>query len=294
MAGDFAWIKVRGTLVQNPRVMRMARELMEDVKFREWLTPGGGGGANSQIVSDVALRCVTTALLTVTWSVARECGKFVGDDLFLPRIGIDDIDGMAGCPGFGRAMMCVGWAKTQGDPDGIIFPNFKEFNVPPMTSAEKQRAYRERMKRPTGSTHDEPLHGVTIDGNQEQSRADKSIRYATLRTAIDKLDWAGVRRLAHAHIQKADTLPDHDNRLLVYQAAAMVKLGVLPEMWFVEPIARLAERQKKRAKRIKNPMAWLTKVFKTTATDHGQDFHELRGIINVPEWLLNGKPEGEK
>ena len=69
-------------------------------------------------------------------------------------------------------------------------------------------------------------------------------------------------------------------------------LGILPEMWFVEPITRLAERQKKRKGRIKKPMAWLTGVLRKTAEEHGQDFRELRGIITVPDWLVNGKVEG--
>lgn len=140
MAGD--WIKVRGNLVDHPKVVAIARRLQADPSFREWLTPGGGGLANGQLVSDVALRCVTTALLIRLWCASREHGKWCGPDLNLAYSTIDDLDQIAGCPGLGAAMEYVGWAVNK---DGVTLPNFIEFNVP-MTSAEKQAQYRDRKK----------------------------------------------------------------------------------------------------------------------------------------------------
>ena len=98
---------------------------------------------NGQITSDHALRCVTTALLMRVWSLSREHGKFVGDDLVLEHSAVADLDQMAGAPGVGEAMKSVGWALEQR---GVTLPNFKEFNVP-MSPAEKQREYRDRQKR---------------------------------------------------------------------------------------------------------------------------------------------------
>lgn len=97
---------------------------------------------NGQIIGDGALRCVTTALLLKVWSVAREHGNFVGDDLVLPHNTVTDIDQISGVSGFGEAMEVVGWAV---DKNGLTLPNFIEFNVP-MTNSEKQKEYRERKK----------------------------------------------------------------------------------------------------------------------------------------------------
>jgi hypothetical protein len=144
MAGD--WIKMRGALFEAPKVIGLARRLHGDRRFREWLTPGGGGSVNGLLVSSDALRCVTCALLMRVWSAAREWGKFRGDDLILPHITLADLDMMAGVGGFGDAMAAVGWARQD---DGVVFPNFKEHNVarPP---AERQKAYRDRLKEAPG------------------------------------------------------------------------------------------------------------------------------------------------
>jgi hypothetical protein len=140
VAGD--WIKMRGALLDNPKVIAIGRALHRDKDFREWLTPGGSGPGNGQIIGDHALRCVTTALLMRVWSVAREHGHFVDDDLVLEHSELSDLDQMAGAPGVGEAMQSVRWALPE---NGVTLPNFKEFNVP-MTPAEKQREYRNRNK----------------------------------------------------------------------------------------------------------------------------------------------------
>lgn len=139
MAGD--WIKMRGLLLQHPKLIALSRRLHEEPEFREWLTPGGGGPMNGQIVSDEALRCVTCALLMRVWSASREFGKNVEDDLLLPHMSIADLDVMASCPGFGAAMESVGWASESTEPAGVILPNFKQHNVP-MTPAERQSEHR--------------------------------------------------------------------------------------------------------------------------------------------------------
>src|ERR1041385_9124021 len=108
MSGD--WIKMRGALLDHPKVISLGRRLHASKAFRDWLTPGGGSETNGQIVSSEALRCVTTALLLRVWSVARESGKFVDEDLILEHSELADLDQIAGVPGFGAAMSNVGWA----------------------------------------------------------------------------------------------------------------------------------------------------------------------------------------
>lgn len=167
MAGD--WIKMRGALLSHPKVIAISKFLHNHEPFREWLTPGGGGVVNGCIVSDTALRCVTTALLMCVWSSAREHGKFVDDDLVLPYSDLSDLDQMAGAPGIGAAMEHVNWAVEK---DGVTLPNFKEFNVP-MTAAEKQKEYRDRKN---GVTKPLPFRGnetTEIVTSREEERREE-------------------------------------------------------------------------------------------------------------------------
>lgn len=137
MAGD--WIKMRGALLSDPKLIAVADLLWaESVPFRNWACPGYSG--REPVLSDAALRCVTTGALLKLWSAAREHGKQRGDDLLLEHISIAHLDEMAGCPGLGKAMETVGWALQDG---GVILPKFAQHNAP-RTGAERQRAYRAR------------------------------------------------------------------------------------------------------------------------------------------------------
>lgn len=138
------WIKMRGALVNHPKVIAMTRVLLADNDFRHWLTPGMSP-TNGQVVRTHALRCVTTALLMCVWSVARAHGKFVDDDLHLAHSDVTDLDEIAGAPGVGAAMEAVQWVERRPGTEGLWMPNFVEFNVP-MTGAEKQKNYRDRKK----------------------------------------------------------------------------------------------------------------------------------------------------
>lgn len=140
MAGD--WIKMRGALLDHPKVIAITKQLQANKAFKDWLAPNQ---VNGQAISDSALRCVTTALLMRMWSGAREHGKFIDDDLVLPYSEIEDLDQMAGAPGIGLALEHVQWAIRA---NGVTLPNFKEFNVP-MTAAEKQKRYRDTQKNVT-------------------------------------------------------------------------------------------------------------------------------------------------
>lgn len=162
MAGD--WIKMRGALLDHPKVIAMSRVLQQNRAFREWVTPGGGGDFNGQLMSHIASRAVTTALLLCAWSAAREHGKFIGDDLWLEHSLVEDMDQLAGAPGIGLAMEAVGWVMVHPRDRGVILPNFKEFNVP-MTEAERAKSYRDRKKvsvtKPSRMQRDENSENVT-------------------------------------------------------------------------------------------------------------------------------------
>jgi len=143
VAGD--WIKMRGALLEHPKVIAVTRVLQQNREFREWLVPGGGKDMDARLLSTPASRAVTTALLLRAWSAAREHGKFLDDDLWLEHSWVEDLDQMAGAPGVGLAMEAVGWVRPHPTAKGVILPNFKEFNVP-MTEAERAHNYRQRKK----------------------------------------------------------------------------------------------------------------------------------------------------
>ena len=80
---------------------------------------------------------------------------FHGNDLFLAHSTPEDLDEMAGVPGFGEAMVSVGWAAVSEDGNGVTLPSFKTYNVP-LTAAERQQRRRERMKtKPPENRHGE-------------------------------------------------------------------------------------------------------------------------------------------
>jgi hypothetical protein len=159
VAGD--WIKMRAAILESPKLVAIGRQLGKLPAFQRWAFPNS---ATESVLSGDALRCVTAALLLRVWSAAREHGKFLSDDLLLPFLSIDDLDLMAGVPGIGKAMERVGWAIHSTVHDGVLLPNFMEFNVP-KSSKERQKEYRERV---TGrdADGDETLRD-TRNGNSE-------------------------------------------------------------------------------------------------------------------------------
>ncbi len=171
------WIRIRGSLLRSPKLIAMAAYLQEQRDFREWMTPGGGG--NGQLVSDEASQCVTLALLTVTWSNAREFGKPVGNDVVLEGIGLGGIDLMCGAPHFGEAMDLVGWAKDNDDNSGVILPNFMEWNSlaekqPAKTGAERARDYRARSKNNSNENRHDNVTKNRDESNESNAREEKS------------------------------------------------------------------------------------------------------------------------
>jgi len=141
-----AWIPMRTDLRQSPKVVAMARYLVAEEHFCLWC-----GTKRDEIPLQVASLVVTGALLEV-WSALQSDIK--SDDT-VASICIDDIDEMAGgVPYLGEAMVHVGWAEKA--PNGIKFPNFREYNIP-----EKERrpalSGAERMSRHRIKKRDESV-----------------------------------------------------------------------------------------------------------------------------------------
>jgi len=175
MAGD--WIKMRAGLLTHPKVIGMVNHLATDPAFfnficQDDITGGDLGGFNpdpksvTDIVTRQALRAVTVCGLLSLWSAARQHS----DSGVLTGLTVDDLDEMAGVPGFGRAMHKVGWAVADEHHNSIVLPNFTEWNDqshkgPTQTNAERQKAFRERQKS---------RNETVTKSNVEESRGEES------------------------------------------------------------------------------------------------------------------------
>lgn len=138
---------MRGSLVTHPKVIQITKILANDPDVGQRLSPGYSGCLD-EIVSRDVTRDVTIASLLRVWCA---CNEHTSDGVW-SGIEIDDLDQIAGVPGFGSAMEFVGWAIPDHENSTITFPNFLEYNAPAKnggrsSGAERQRKYRERKKQ---------------------------------------------------------------------------------------------------------------------------------------------------
>lgn len=163
MSGD--WIKMRTSLLTNPKVNGIARSLEDDKRVSTSLSTGYRG-VMSEIVTRCVMRHVTVSSLLVVWGAANEHTK---DGVF-HNADISDIDDMVGYEGFGDAMASVGWLIFNEDECTLTLPNFSEYNTSGAdrsakgkTGAERQREYRERKKQEKSVMKSDVTHNVTSD-----------------------------------------------------------------------------------------------------------------------------------
>lgn len=179
MAGD--WIKMRGSLVTNPKVIRMARFLAEDRCFQDWWTRGTQISCDDTVyeICDVTIVTrVTVGSLLAVWSAANECAD---KDGFIRGVTLFEVDEMAGVPSFGRALALVGWCVETDE--GVQFPNFDEHNTvgkqrssSAKTGAERTKEWRERKKDSTKTARDNGDVTVTSHGDhREEKRREEDV-----------------------------------------------------------------------------------------------------------------------
>lgn len=174
MAGD--WIKMRTSLLTNPKVNGIAKFLEEDRAVSQSLTTGFNGYM-SELVTRNVMRHVTVSLLLIVWGAANEHtrdGVFHNSDL-------SDIDDMVGVPGFGEAMQSVGWAKYEAEFGSVTLPNFNEYNTSGQqrtatakSAAERQREYRERKKSQQSDVTRDVTNDVTSNRREEKRREEEN------------------------------------------------------------------------------------------------------------------------
>ena len=121
MAGD--WIKVRTSLLSNPKINGIARTLGFDTGKNEVISNFVGPGENN--IPRYVLRYVSVTAVITVWSAANEHtrnGVFENADL-------EDISDIAGIPGFGESMESVGWVIYDEEKMTVTLPNFNEYNT---------------------------------------------------------------------------------------------------------------------------------------------------------------------
>jgi hypothetical protein len=191
------WIKMRSSLLTNPRVTRMARLLLKDQEFTSWMYSGRDVTRDEAVTKrdvPVVTRIVIGGLLPV-WAMVNDTAARDG---VVRHASSQEIDDAAGIPGFFRALETVEWAEELPHEEGVRFVNFDEHNSPQkersLTSksgAERTKEYRERKKREAESaqqrdaTCDAP-RDVTVtsqrDDREEESRGEKRDTSSSLRS----------------------------------------------------------------------------------------------------------------
>jgi hypothetical protein len=217
MAGD--WIKMRTSLLTNPRVNGIARALEADGKVSRALATGDAASM-SEIVTRNVMRHVTVSSLLIVWGAANEHTR---DGVFR-NADLSDIDDMVGVPGFGAAMASVGWAFHDAQECCVTLPNFNEYNTSGQersaqakTSAERQKDYRERKKSQESDVTRDVTSDVTRNRREEKRREEK--KEDTFSEYV-----VGAADAAHAD-QVASALPS------VQQPATQPKAQPLPADW---------------------------------------------------------------
>lgn len=173
MAGD--WIKMRTSLLTNPKVNGIAREL-ESHRDVTGVLSTGFNGVMSEIVTRNVMRHVTVSCLLVIWGAANEHTK---DGVFR-NADISDIDDMVGVPGFAAAMEDVGWLVADAEAGTVTLPNFNEYNTSgdtrsagAKTNAQRQKEYRDRQKQSPDGNESNVTRDVTSNRREEKSREEK-------------------------------------------------------------------------------------------------------------------------
>ncbi len=229
------WIRMRSSLLTNPRVTRIARLLLADLEFLAWLgrpVPGDLVTARDESVTSrdvlVVTRIVIGGLLP-TWSAVNDTA---GRDGVVRHAALREVDDMAGIPGFGKALQAVNWLEVLTDEDGVRFVNFEEHNSPhkersssAKSNAERQAEYRARKRAEAEDS---------LRGSDEASDVTRDV---TSNRRIDKSREEKINKGAKAP-SSAGKLP-----ACPYDSIVSLYHEVLPEL----PKVRLMPAKRKKA-----------------------------------------------
>ncbi len=118
-------IEVRPALINSPKLRAIARDIRERADFREWAK------AQTGPCNEMLARFVLGTLVLV-WAAAQD---FVTADGTWNHATLEEIDRVAGVPGFGKLMVEVNY--LQQNIGSVTFPNWGEWNHVPEAIPEE-------------------------------------------------------------------------------------------------------------------------------------------------------------
>ncbi len=183
MAGD--WIKMRTSLLTNPKVGEIAKILESSPQVGRALCLDHNGPM-SQIVTRDVMRHVTVSSLIVIWTAANEHTR----DGVLTPYELSDFDLLTRIPGFGAAMEAVGWATYDEENRSVTLPNFNEYNTSSSersagakTGAQRQKEYRDRKTLRNSDVTGDVTNDVTSNRREEKRRNTTEDKSSVVRAA---------------------------------------------------------------------------------------------------------------
>lgn len=145
------WIRIRRGIRQWPKTVAIARHLSANRDFMNWWSDPVRHSCVTTVTEIVTFENVTRVTACALVELWFAINDVVGEDCRVPYMALSDIDDIVGVPGFGQAMLEVGWVVLH-DEKGLVFPNFSEHNVPhkmrsePKSAADRAREYRDRKR----------------------------------------------------------------------------------------------------------------------------------------------------
>jgi hypothetical protein len=165
MAGD--WIKMRTDLYRDPKVSVMADLLMAPDSDLSMFVDQHC--QRQMTVTRNVMRNVTVGALVAVWGVMRLRGKRENDDLIYRGVTSAVLDDIADLPGFGAAMVAVGWAIETDE--GLVLPRFfEDQNVDPEDTAKKKNAERQARFREKNKAENNVTDNVNVTHREEKRR----------------------------------------------------------------------------------------------------------------------------
>ncbi|BEP44060.1 hypothetical protein [Variovorax sp. V15] len=235
-----SWIKMRASLLTNPKVIRTARALLDDPAFGAWFGLGLRCDASRNALCGITERnenTVTGVMPSVTtditsrneerhaidvaivtrivvgasvplWAQANDCA---GEDGLLEGATLFEIDTMSGVPGLGRAMRSVGWVEVLPNGEGVRFIRFNEHNTVgkeraagAKTNAERQREYRKRLREKEEEDGSSSGENSVTDGDVTENKASRNALRNTVTTEKRRVE---KKRKGAKAPMSADNLP---------------------------------------------------------------------------------------
>lgn len=120
-------ISVRPALLHSPKVRAIARDIRGRTDFKDWAK--AQMGPHSELLARFVL-----GTLVLVWGAAQE---FVTKDGEWHGATLEEVDRVAGVPGFGKLMLEVGY--LQQNIGSVTFPNWAEWNGAPEKKARPAR-----------------------------------------------------------------------------------------------------------------------------------------------------------